>query len=559
MENFGMLWYIQDQWMLEEMPPHVIIRMKQLFPRINKGQTQPFFFPDTPSMCADLVWFTMRYPMEMTQKDRDYLHKQVQSYEINQAQMGAILKPDYITPERQMLREGQVLRHYQAVAADLAFQRKSLLLGDDVGLGKTYSAAGLLSYPQVLPAAVVVQSHLQTQWAEKLGEFTTLQIHQIESTSPYDLPAADVYVFKYSALYGWIDTFEDGFFKAVVYDEVQELRRGSESMKGRGAKVLSEYAEYKLGLSATPIYNYGSEIFNVMEVIDPTVLGEWEEFKREWLIGDKQVKNPEALGSYLREQHVFLRRLATDIGLELPKVNTLVQYVEADMDTVRSIEDRARSLAMRITTGSFTERGQAAREFDLLVRQNTGIAKARSVAACVRMLLQTGKSIVLAGWHRAVYNIWLEELADFKPLMYTGSETQSQKDRMKRAFIAKESTLIILSLRSGVGLDGLQHVCSTVIVGELDWSPKVHDQLLGRVNREGQQSEVDMIYLVADEGADPPMIEVLGIKNAQSHGIVDPGLELGAKHTDDSRIKELATRYLAQMEQSEMKKEGASL
>jgi hypothetical protein len=71
-----------------------------------------------------------------------------------------------------------------------------------------------------------------------------------------------------------------------------------------------------------------------------------------------------------------------------------------------------------------------------------------------------------------------------------------------------------MSLRSGAGLDGLQKRCSTMVFGELDWSPGVHHQCIGRLDREGQEQPVTAMFLVCDDGSDPPMMEVLGLKAA---------------------------------------------
>jgi CO dehydrogenase/acetyl-CoA synthase gamma subunit (corrinoid Fe-S protein) len=78
-----------------------------------------------------------------------------------------------------------------------------------------------------------------------------------------------------------------------------------------------------------------------------------------------------------------------------------------------------------VLSGSFTERGQAARELDIQARRITGLAKARYVAAYVRILIKSGTPVLLAGWHRDVYDVWLDELAEFNPVMYTGSETST--------------------------------------------------------------------------------------------------------------------------------------
>jgi hypothetical protein len=117
----------------------------------------------------------------------------------------------------------------------------------------------------------------------------------------------------------------------------------------------------------------------------------------------------------------------------------------------------------------------------------------------------------------------------------------------KRAFVAGESKVLILSLRSGAGLDGLQHVCRTVVFGELDWSPGVHEQCVGRVARDGQSDPVAAYYLLADAGSDPIVSDVLGLKRQQADGIRDPNADLvETLQVDDDRIKKLAAAFLEQ-------------
>src|SRR3546814_5732414 len=72
----------------------------------------------------------------------------------------------------------------------------------------------------------------------------------------------------------------------IFYDELQELRTGRSSMKGAAAAVLSQNTERRLGLTATPVYNYGIDIFNVMSFLSEGALGTREEFTREWCAGD---------------------------------------------------------------------------------------------------------------------------------------------------------------------------------------------------------------------------------------------------------------------------------
>ncbi len=303
--------------------------------------------------------------------------------------------------------------------------------------------------------------------------------------------------------------------------------------------------------SATPIYNYGDEIFNIMNVIYPYCLGTEEAFLREWCegFGNKvRVTDPQALGTYLRESLLMLRRTRADVGRELPPVNKIIYTIDADEEIMDKDLELAKQLAIQVTTGSFTERGQASRNLDALVRHATGVAKAKSAAAYVKIILESGEKVVLGLWHRAVIDIMMHELQEFNPVMYTGSESSSQKEKSKQDFINGNAQVMLLSLRSGAGLDGLQSVCKYVVFAELDYSPAAMNQFIGRIDRDTNEvkeiEEVTAIYLVSDSGSDPIMIDILGLKASQQHGIINPLTSAPQQYSDESRIKLLAQQYL---------------
>jgi hypothetical protein len=538
---------LQDnRWILSDIPPHVAIRLKSVFAGIPKTQTKVFDLPASDSMSADLLWFESRYRFDMTPQDRAALENMNRMFEDDRAATEAIMLPDWQPPIRHGFRPGFELYHYQKQAVELWLKRKSLLVGDETGLGKTLVPLGALAGSPYLPAAIVVQSHLPTQWVnEYIKKFTYMQAHIIQGTKPYNLPPANLYVFKYSNIAGWVDLFATGFFKAVVYDEIQELRRGEESEKGKAAIVLSQNVALRLGLSASPVYNLGSEMWNVLRYIDPDVLGPWEEFCREWCKmasgGKWAVADPDALGSYLRESGVFIRRLKQG-----RPINKIPIEVDFDEEIAENAELLAKKLAIKVLNGSFVEAGSAARELDAFARLQTGLAKANGVAAIAKMYLDKGIPIILGLWHRDLYKIMMETLKPFNPVMYSGSETTRQKDKAKEAFISGKSDCLLISLRSGAGMDGLQQRCSTLIVGELDWSNAVLDpQLVGRIDRPGQkEDEITMVFPYVNYGSDPVLMRVNAIKRDQQRGINDPGTVMQPIHTDESRIKMLAKSFL---------------
>lgn len=539
----------KNEWNIAKAEPHVCIKLKAIFNKIAKTESPPFKFINNNETCHDLLWFMERYPLKISNEDLKFLNKSRKSYINNINELESILLPDY-KPTQSKLREGFAGRDYQLRGRDVYLKTKRILIGDEFGLGKTMIAILSFLEPKTLPALVVVQTHLNKQWKDEIEKYTELKVHIIKGTTPYSLPQADVYIMKYSCLAGWTSFYHTGFFKSVVFDEAQELRR-RESNKYAGAEKIAAAVDYCLQLSGTPIYNYGDEIWNVLNVCKNMCLGKQDEFLREWGLGgynSRTVADPAALGTHLRESFLFLRRTRKEVGRELPPINKIVYTVGYDEHETKKADEIARMLAIKVKTGTFVERGSAARELDIFVRQQTGISKAREVAAFIRIMLENNEPVLVGAWHRAVYDILLEELKDFNPMLYTGTESPKQKQETKDAFMNGETNLMIMSLRSGVGIDGLQKRCSTVILAELDWSPKVHDQFIARVNRDDaeniEREPVTAIYLVSDYGSDPVIIDMLGIKSTQSHNIVDPLLAVGNQHTDESRIQILAERFL---------------
>jgi len=146
-----------------------------------------------------------------------------------------------------------------------------------------------------------------------------------------------------------------------------------------------------------------------------------------------------------------------------------------------------------------------------------------------------------------VYEIWLERLADLNPVLYTGSESPNQKRESVDQFIAGTSKVIIISLRAGAGIDGLQHVCHHAVYGELDWSPGVMEQTLGRIDRDMQENGVMSFYLTSTSGADPIIANVLGLKQWQLDGVMNADKSL-VERTDigANALRELARHYCEQ-------------
>jgi len=530
------------------------MRIKQVFAQVNKGQHGRLTLSNTEENGRDLEWFLQRYPMRLS--DGEELGRKARAYEARVDVSDQILSGTFPIPEFEMALPP---REYQKVAAALVVHNKGLLCADDLGLGKTITALTMLSNPITLPALIVTPAHLPEQWEKEVHKFLPgLRAHILKKGTPYPLAdkdglMPDVIISSYNKLNGWASYLAgSGSYKiqSVVYDECQELRR-EDSLKYSAAHHISENVVYRLGLSATPIFNYGGEYFNVMDGIKPGCLGTREEFLREWCVStytDKpRIKDPKIFGAYMRDSALMVRRTRKDIARELPELNQVIHEVASDPKALDDVKDAATELAKIIMTQTKGfELMKASSELSNTLRQATGIAKAPEVAEFTKILLEQDIPVVLFGWHRSVYDIWASRLAAYNPAWYTGSESTSKKRSEIERFLSGGTNLLILSLRSGSGLDGLQARCSTVVFGEGDWSPGVISQCIGRVHRDGQTEPVFSYFPMAKDGVDPIMVDVLGLKRQQIRGVQDPDGDLMIPNTvDPNHIRKLAEQYLA--------------
>lgn len=541
--------------------PHVAIRLRRVFAGQGKAAREFYSITDTLDNCRDLAWFVERYPMTVYHRDR---LDQRASAHVERTSLVDGLLSRATAPEAFDL--AVPAREYQKIAASMMLARGGLLLADDVGLGKTASFICALTDARTRPAVVVTLTHLPRQWRSEIEKFAPgLRVHIVTQGQPYDISTAcrkarngqtslfdglpDVTILNYHKLSGWAETLAK-FAKSVCFDEVQELRRTG-SQKYSAARVLAGACALRVGLSATPIYNFGGEMYSVLDCLFPGALGSAGEFAEQWCAGwIEKIKDPKAFSYYLRDEGMMLRRTRHDVGRELPPVTRIPHTVDCDPARLDELSGNCAALAKFIlSSNQGVERGakmRASEEFSNALRQATGISKAPYVADFVRLLLESGeRKIVLYGWHREVYSIWLDRLKDFKPVMYTGSESVNQKDAAKAAFVDGDARVLMISLRAGAGLDGLQKACRTVVFGELDWSPGVHEQCVGRVARDGQPDPVAAYFLVAEDGADPYMAQVLGLKKQQSDAIRDPDAALVEDlQADENRVRGLAAAYL---------------
>ena len=555
--------YTSLVWKIDALP-HVVMRLKRIFPRLETSRKGTLILHDTFETAREIEWVLGMYPLDMDPDVAAYLTKQADQYRARAQAIDDILGGNGGQMSLVLTDPGMTPRPYQEEFVQLLAVVKRIILGDATGVGKTITSALGFALPDALPAAIAMPTHLPAQWGRKMAElWPDLASHTVIGTRPYELSGRagpgrypDILFVPYSRLGGWAPALA-GQVKSVIFEEVQELRTGRFTQKGQGAAQIANGANYVTGQSATPAYNYGSEFWNIIDIIKPGALGSRDEFLREWGADKERVSDPAAFGTYLRSAGLMLARSRKDVALDMDPVVPEVMPIGTPPGLVESIDPDISDLASQIVAGQFSreERLLLGGQLSWKLRRATGIAKAPLVADAVRLLLESEDKVVLYGWHRDVYDIWLKRLKDFNPVMVTGSETPAEKDASVQAFMTPtgkpgSSRLLIVSLRSGSGIDGLQEVCSALAFGELDWSPKVHTQAIERIDRPGQTSPVLAVYFVCDDGSDPVIAEVLGLKAQNTDPIMDPTVKLftlkpgAGEDGEKSRMQALAEAWV---------------
>ena len=505
--------------------PAVTELAKRLFPGSDAKRGEARFTAHR-RIVGDVNWLMLRYPLAIAEKDRSrWDQAMAQARDYYRAREKARTAPLHAQPSPAVF-SGQ-LRPFQQAGLSWLLLTPRALLADEMGLGKTVQALACAAEEGIFPLLIVPPPHLTRNWMAETLRFLRIngrppRVHIIKGLTPYSLPEADVYILHYLLLRGWKQALPKLLFHTVIFDEVQELRRAG-TEKYSAASLLSESCDRVMGLSGTPIYNYGGEIWNVINILDYHFLGDWETFSREWCAGygNRIVLKPQLLGDHLRREGLMLRRTKQEVLPELPEKRRLVQEIDADDALYAHLmapvwEKLYRWKRDREMTAS--ARALLEDQISQDARQATGLAKAPYVCQFVRALVNAGEKVLLFAHHHAVMDIYKKELKAEHPVFITGRETGAKKEEAVDRFMLGKTDLCCVSLRAASGLNLQRATC--VVFGELDWSPAVHSQAEDRAHRIGQRDSLLCYYLVSPRGSDQEMQEALGLKVSQFLGIM---------------------------------------
>ena len=562
MANFGNLEFVLDRysgtWCWKISGSRAVNMAAKLIPRAWYGdKPDEAIVSDNDENVKHLKWIAERYPLTILSKS--VWNRKTASLIVKKQRVPKIEKLEKATPSNQF--RGTLL-DFQREGLDFLLKSSgNALLADEMGLGKTVQTLAYLSKEKnAFPALIVAPLVTLTHWQREIEKFLkkkskngkinskaspTSTMIRIGKSS--DIGNYDFYIINYELLHKRADDLAKLPIRSIVCDEVQHLRSKT-TQKYAAVKKLAakESVKYRVGLSGTPIYNRGSEIWPIVDILKPGLLGNFKEFCEYFCWVDEKGKAIvlDNKRDTLRKQlttHVMLRRKKSDVLKDLKDkvryqevIASDERFYKAELDKIWKKLEEEQSYAETAFDKSASYHRAIESE-----RQAAGLAKLKHVVEFVNEVMETEESIVVFCHHKAIHTLLHESLEEHNPSSIIGGQTLTTRDNEIDRFQKGQTRLMIAGLRAGnVGINLTK--ARYVIFAELDWSPAIHRQAEDRLHRIGQKNKVFAYYLVGKGTLDEHVADILVDKAYEIDTILD------AK-TESFENKERAKLILAQI------------
>lgn len=487
---------------------------------------------------------------------KDFLLKEfVSDNEIEEANPLSIVRPGCkaeIKPYKELLSRKDIEllienlpllkkpRSYQMDYLHYAVNHGNHINGSGVGCGKTKMAIFYAEMLDLFPCMVVCPASVKSGWLREWKETNpNRRVSIISTSSPPEDFEADVIVINYDIL-GKRVTKENGktsleirldgmkkkSFSLVIADEIHFLKN-RKSIRSKSFKKLIHKVPSVIGLTGTLIMNRPAELLNILMLIErikeiaPDDQYHHYFFERYCNMKETNFGLDISGASNIKELNRLLKECCyfqvskRDALKELPPISENVveceitnkrAYKKAKGDLLQFIEDKFKD----------EEKVEKAARAEFLVKLST-----------LKQLSLEGKEKFIKKWVEewmeaneeekllvfASQSTILTKIAgEFKEgLLITGGTTTKKRDEiLQKFFLQKESRVLFANIGClGTGVDGLQKVCSNMAILELPPRPSDLVQVIGRLERSGQENPVTIQYLLSPETIDRDLWEML--------------------------------------------------
>ncbi len=235
------------------------------------------------------------------------------------------------------------LRPYQARGVSwLAFlQRWSLgaCLADDMGLGKTIQLIAFLLYLREkgeleAPVLLICPTSVLGNWEREVKKFSpTLKLmvhHGDKRAKGKELIKAingkDLLITSYPLIYRDLKDIQSISWQGIVLDEAQNIKN-SDAKQSQAVRQIN--ASFRIALTGTPVENRLSELWSILDFLNPGYLGPRNFFQRRFAIPIEKYGDTDSL-QILRSlvRPFILRRLKSDKSIiqDLPEKQEMAVF-----------------------------------------------------------------------------------------------------------------------------------------------------------------------------------------------------------------------------------------
>lgn len=448
-------------------------------------------------------------------------------------------------------------------------------LADDMGLGKTAELIAVLLHRQASggevqrdPALVICPMSIVGNWQREIQRFAP-SLRVMVHHGPERLAGAafveaarqhDVVLTTYAlALRDQADLAQLHWEYAVV-DEAQNIKNEA-ARQTQAIKALQ--ARHRIALTGTPVENRLSELWSIMEFLNPGYLGSAREFRERFAIPIERNHDKER-GELLRRviQPFVLRRVKTDKSiisdlpdkLEMKVLCNLTQeqaslYEAVLKEMLEKIENAEEEMERRgLILSTLLKLKQVCNHPAQFIADGSRLAgRSGKLARLEEMLeevLATGEKALIFSQFAEMGTLLrrhLQETFSSEVLFLHGAVPKKQRDLMVQRFQEEKRgpQLFILSLKAGgVGLN----LTSANHVFHFDrwWNPAVENQATDRAFRIGQKKNVQVHKFVCVGTLEERIDLMIEQKKELAENIVGSG-ESWLTEMSTAQLKELFT------------------
>ncbi len=446
-----------------------------------------------------------------------------------------------ITTLNHLRRKIKILPHQVKSAIKVLNQMQGrAILADEVGLGKTIEAGiimkELIARGKAKSVLILTPAALASQWQEELwnkfGErFLKHDDPDFRGFDRHDKLVASIDTAKSAQHYPDIIARD---WDLVIIDEAHYLKNKNTQRYSLADDITARHA---LMLTATPIQNNLIELYNLINLIKPGLLGTLQNFEEEY-VGDQQGRvllHAKRLQRMLEQ--VMIRNRRSETGLTFPErrvethrvqaskgeyelhksvsqfIRTYKQFFESHLALMileREVASSAPALSMTLSNMMAKQNdADVTHAMEELKHQADSIKRNAKVSLILDVAKNTDEKMIVFTQFRETQELLSRRLKQegVSNVKYHGQLSSGRRKKALEEFRGDTQVLVC----TDSGSEGLNlQFCSVLVNYDLPWNPMRVEQRIGRVHRIGQERDrVVILNLAVADTIEDYVLQVL--------------------------------------------------